>query len=58
MYVHVCVWCPLKLVEEDTDPLELELWIGGEPPYRCWDSNQCPLQEQQELLSAELSLQP
>ena len=39
------------------DPLELVL-DGCELSYGCWEPNPCPLQEQQVLLTAELSIGP
>ena len=49
---HVWVWCPWRS-EGVSDLLELELWLATS---WCWQLSLGPLQEQQMVLTVEVSL--
>jgi hypothetical protein len=57
MYMnHTHSWCLWK--SEEGSVAYGSVTDDCEPPYRCWELNPGPLQEQQVLLAAEPSLQP
>ena len=53
----MCITVPEK-VRRGVRSLGTEVTDSCEPPWRCWESNPSPLQEQTVLLATELSLQP
>jgi hypothetical protein len=53
---HMCAWCLWRL-EEGTRTPETGVTEGCKLPWRSWESNLGSLQEQQVLLTTEISLQ-
>lgn len=59
--LYVCALCVCLVSSEVIEAVQspgTEVADGCELPYGCWESNPCPLQEQQVLLAAEPLLQP
>lgn len=44
--------------QKTTDPLQLELQMAVATQQECWELNSKPLQERDDILRAEASLQP
>lgn len=60
-YLHVHLYQVLPSAcggqKRVSDPLELEVTVGCEPPCGCWGQNLGPLQKQSMLPIAKVSLQ-
>jgi hypothetical protein len=55
MWMAMDYMCPCRLQKPEEGVIYPDTGImdGCEPPYRCWGSNPCLLQEQPVLLTAE-----